>query len=664
MDTFGLPREGLPWAIMLAGLGAVAAGRLGAEPIARLVRARPRLTLGLLALTATLLSAGYLLHYLKGGPRIIDATSYFLEARALSEGYFAFPVPDPSGSFRGRFLLTPPEATTLTVLFPPGYPALLSIGFLVGAPLAVGPVLAALLVWVTYALARELFGRDDVALLAATLSVLCAALRYHTADTMSHGWAAILFSAALLGSLKGRRWTLVAGLALGWLVATRPVTGVVAAVFAAILCGRRRRVDLLLLAAGAVPGLALLALHQHAATGSWLASTQLRYYALADGPPGCFRYGFGKGIGCVFEHGDFVRERLARGHDLASVLGTTSRRLWMHFGDLLNAWPLYALVPVSLFIGRRERAVRLSGLVLLAVIAAYAPFYFDGNYPGGGARLYAEALPVEHALVAWGLMRLRLARFAPGAMCIAFGVHASRMHESLRDREGGRPMFEPKVLQHAGVTRGLVLVNTDHGLNLGLAPGARDATRGLVVARFRDDAHDWLLFDALGRPPTFRYIFDASPRAAAPRLEPYLPREGREVEAGAEWPPLAVRRGYAHPAYPGAPCAGGGYGLALVNADVDLELMTARAGSYQVVSRWVPLRDGPADVDLEAEGVSWTARWTARAGECFETQGPPIPLGKGPFRLRIAVAEDLLVLDELAIRPAAPQAPSGKGVDN
>ena len=101
-----------------------------------------------------------------------------------------------------------------------------------------------------------------------------------------------------------------------------------------------------------------------------------------------------------------------------------------------------------------------------------------------------------------------------------------------------------------------------------------------------------------------------------------------------------------------------------MNADVDLELMTARAGSYQVVSRWVPLRDGPADVDLEAEGVSWTARWTARAGECFETQGPPIPLGKGPFRLRIAVAEDLLVLDELAIRPAAPQAPSGKGVDN
>ena len=43
---------------MLAGLGAVAAGRLGAEPIARLVRARPRLTLGLLALTATLLSTG------------------------------------------------------------------------------------------------------------------------------------------------------------------------------------------------------------------------------------------------------------------------------------------------------------------------------------------------------------------------------------------------------------------------------------------------------------------------------------------------------------------------------------------------------------------------------------------------------------------------------
>lgn len=661
MSTFGLPREGVGWAFLVLGLGALALAALRSEPVARFVRARPGLTLALLSLGAALLSWGYLVHYLRGGPRIIDATSYFLEARALSQGYLTFPVPDPSGSFRGRFLFTPPEATTLAVLFPPGYPALLALGFLVGAPLSVGPFLAALLTVVTYALALELFDKREIALMAACLSVLCAALRYHTADTMSHGWAAILLTATLLGALKGGRATLLAGLALGWLVATRPVTGLVGLAFAGLLCARRRRVELVPLLLGMLPGLALLGLHQHAATGSWLGSTQLRYYALADGPPDCFRYGFGAGIGCVFEHGDFVRERLAGGYGLGAALGTTGRRLWMHFGDLSNAWPLYALLLWTLFAGRRERAVRLSGFVVVALIAAYSPFYFDGNYPGGGARLFAEALPLEHALLAWGLSRLGIARFAPGVACVAFAVHASREHEALRDREGGRPMFEPRVLAEAGVRAGLVFVNTDHGLNLGLVPGARDATHGLVVARLRNDAHDYLLWDALGRPTAHRYVFSLD---RPPRVEPFVPARSSEFEAGAQWPPLAVRRGWAHPDYPGAACAEGHYGLRLRGAAVELELMTEQVGEHRLTARWVPLADGPAEVTLRAGGLSWTAKWPARAGECFETPGPPIPLRKGPFRVEVASPGDGLVLDGLAIRPAPSATPSGKGVDN
>ncbi len=658
--TFGLPRETVAWAVLVIGVGALAAGALGREPVARLVRSRPRLTLALLSLGAALLSAGYLHHYLRGGPRIIDATSYFLEARALARGYLAFPVPDPSGAFRGRFLLTPPEQTTLAVLFPPGYPALLALGFMLGAPLAVGPLLAAALTWVTAALARELFGKVEVALLAATLSVLCAALRYHTADTMSHGWAAVLLSLTLLGALKGGRWLVGAGLALGMLLATRPVSGLTAGLFATLLCLRRQRAGLLLLAVGALPGVALLLSHQHAATGSWLGSAQLRYYALADGPPGCFRYGFGAGIGCGFEHGDFVQSRLARGYGLGAALGTTGRRLWMHFGDVMNAWPLFAALLATLFVGRNERAVRLGAFVVVALVAAYAPFYFDGNYPGGGARLLAEALPIEHALIAWGLLRLRIAHFAPGAMCVAFSVHGSRMHEALRDREGGRPMFEASVLGAAGVHRGLVFVNTDHGFNLGHVPGARD----LVVARFRNDAHDHALWSDLGRPPAYRYVFDASAHPEPPKVEPYTPRDTADFEAGAEWPPLAVRRGYAHPDYPGAACAGGHYGLRLHEAEVDLELAAATEGGHRVVPRWVPLRDGPAEVEIEVQGVIWTARWAARAGECLDTPGPPIPLRKGTFRVRIAARGDALVLDNLAVRLVPSVGAPGKGVDN
>ncbi|MCC6903323.1 MAG: glycosyltransferase family 39 protein [Polyangiaceae bacterium] len=658
--TFGLPQETLAWAVLVIGLGALAAGALRADRVARAASDRPRLTLALLALGAALLSAGYLYHYLRGGPRIIDATSYYLEARAMARGYLAFPVPDPSGSFRGRFLLTPPAQASLAVLFPPGYPALLALGFVVGAPLAVGPVLAAALTWVTYALARELFGKTEVALLAATLSVLCAALRYHTADTMSHGWAALLLCLALLGALKGGRWLLVAGLALGFLIATRPVTGLTAGAFAGLLCLRRRRAELLVLGLGALPGLMLLLAHQHAATGSWLGSTQLRYYALADGPPGCFRYGFGAGIGCVFEHGDFVQSRLSEGYGLVAALGTTGRRLWMHFGDVMNAWPLFAVVVATLVVGRHERGVRLGAFVVVALIAAYAPFYFDGNYPGGGARLLAEALPIEHALTAWGLVRLRIGRFAPGAMCLAFGLHGHRAHEALRDREGGRPMFEATVLEAAGVDHGLVFVNTDHGFNLGHVPGARDR----VVARFRGDAHDTWLWNALGRPPAYRYVFDASPRPEPPRVERYVPTEIASVEAGAEWPPLEVRRGYAHPDYPGAACAEGRYGLRLRDAEVELELMAAAGGAHQIVPRWVIDRDGPVEVELEAEGVRWAARWDGRAGECADTPGPLISLREGVFRVKISGRGGGLVLGSLAARSTPAAGASRKGVDN
>ena len=85
-------------------------------------------------------------HYLRGGPRIIDATSYWLEARALSEGHLAFAVPEPSAAFRGRFLVSPEASARLAVIFPPGYPAILAVGFWLGAPLAVGPLIAAALV--------------------------------------------------------------------------------------------------------------------------------------------------------------------------------------------------------------------------------------------------------------------------------------------------------------------------------------------------------------------------------------------------------------------------------------------------------------------------------------------------------------------------------------
>jgi hypothetical protein len=72
---------------------------LGPYPVSR------KLFLWITAFAAALLSIIYIAIYLRGGPRIIDATTYFLQGRALSHGDITWSVAEPTASFRGRFLL-------------------------------------------------------------------------------------------------------------------------------------------------------------------------------------------------------------------------------------------------------------------------------------------------------------------------------------------------------------------------------------------------------------------------------------------------------------------------------------------------------------------------------------------------------------------------------
>jgi hypothetical protein len=536
-----------------------------------------------LAASSALLSFGYVAYYLRGGPRIVDATYYFLAGRALAEGHFAFGVPGPLASFAGRFLLAAPDGESLGVLFPPGYPAVLALAFKVGAPLALGPALAAGIVLATYQLARNAGESAQVASSAALLSVLSAALRYHTADTMAHGFSALLFASALCFAFAAsKRESALAGALAGWLFATRPVTGAVAVLLCAWVL-RGARVRLALFALALLPGIALLALQQRALTGSFFASTQLAYYARADGPPGCFRYGFGAGIGCLFEHGDYVRARLAHGYGFGAALATTLRRLAVHTLDIANFAPLALGVPLGAFYARHSRRMRSLSLGVLACFVAYAPFYFEGSFPGGGARFFADVLPLEHVLLATALARLNLARFAYGLALLGFALHTSSQHRSLRDREGGRPMFEAKELARAGVERGLVFVNTDHGFALGFDPKVSLTDDGIVLARKRNDALDSILWARLHHPPTYCYEYDPGARLAVPRVTPCTPSppaDAARTEGENLWPALAVRGGWVHPDYLSSSCVSRGRGLRVVPTatEVQVSLSTPNVG--------------------------------------------------------------------------------------
>ena len=643
--------------LALAGRGRTLLGHGGHRP----TPAESRRMLFTMAFVAALLSLGYVAFYLRGGPRIVDATTYFLQGRALARGDFAWSVLEPSASFRGRFLLFNPNAGTLGGIFPPGYPLLLAFGFMLGAPMITGPLLAGALVVATYRLARTLAEETSIATDvtdaraigrgAALLSLVCAALRYHTADTMSHGAAALGVTVALTAALEARRaaarggsgehpfdagrgLALAAGLALGYVLATRPVSLLPIGAVALVLVRRPARL-VGWLAAGVLPGLLLLLLSQREITGHSFTSTQRLYYALSDGPPGCFRWGFGARVGCLFEHGEFVHARLEHGFGVVEAAATTLRRLHHHLLDVANLEPLALLVVVPIA-GRLRKspAVVAASAVVLGQILAYAPFYFDGDYPGGGARFFADVLPTEHALVVLAVAALARREFVRGTFALlalaaaGFAVHASFEHDKLRDRDGGRPMFERDVLAAAGVTHGVVFVDTDHGFAIGHDPSARP-DQDVVVVRLRSDDRDRMVYEALGKPPSYSYKVDATKTGggAPSSVVPWVPPEhgyNLRFEAEAEWPALWQEGGFAAPTWAG--CASGGRVLTLTptptapngggarRARAQITLPVPSAGRYSVEPHvaanvsvpYAPAGDGPVEGALEIAGSRWT----------------------------------------------------------
>jgi hypothetical protein len=690
MPPYGPPRDLAQWIALVLAVAVTALGP-------RLVRpaARRGVFVAIAALASAALSALYIHVYLRGGPRIIDATSYWLEARALAQGSFAWPLGSPETAVLGRFLVrsTGPDGAHVAVIFPPGYPLLLALGFLLGAPLAIGPLLAAGITVATWDLATSVTRavtpapapaaspRLGVPELAALFSVVCAALRYHTADTMSHGLAAFCATIALALGFRavdvvndGRHrraaaLALGAGLAIGWLMATRPASSLaITLAFALVLftlpsapVDRGARLRLLGVAAiGAVPGLLLLLAHQHAATGLLGLSSQRAYYAVADGPPGCFRYGFGAGIGCIGEHNDFVAAHLAHGYGALEAMGTTLRRLKQHLVDPLNAEPLALLVVIGAVVTIRTKGSRARLLVLavIAQIAAYSPFYFDGNYPGGGARFFADVLPLEHILAAIAVVAVasrtrspeRWAALAPALALVGFAVRAGVDHAQLRDREGGRPMFEPSVLAAAGVDHGLVFLDTDHGFNLAFDPAA---AKGIELARFHGDGVDRLLWAARGRPPAYRYryafqpdnapaIVTVEPLALAPPGPDPLQIEGESL-----WPPRAQRDAWAFAEYASGTCASGGRWLALhgssstATPSVRVGVPDFPAGGQ--LSPRVALGPGArGQLVLEAEGArihSWNLDvldLAAGPPRCFDLPAAAFPAGIHRLELVLA----------------------------
>jgi hypothetical protein len=619
---------------------------------------RSRRFLTVASFLAAFLSLGYVAFYLRGGPRAPEAATYWLQGRAMSHGELVWAAPDPTASFRATNLLAKlPDR--LSGILPPAFSLLLAAGFLVGAPMLVGPLVSAALVFATWFLAHELSAgagerdparAETVARLAVGLSIVSAALRHDTADVIPDGAAAMLVAMSLATALRARRTATpktfgVAGAALGLLLASEPAASVGVGIAVLVLAlgaqDRRRSASWLLVAA--IPGAILLLAANRAATGHAFSSPVAAYLAGLEPhgmPPGA----------------------------KAKALAVTAR-LRKHLAEPANLEPLALLAIVPLVGKARSRVATLLALVVAALVTTTLVVASPGA-PG-----FAVVVPIEQGLVALGIVCLfpaSKARAATAGIALAaagFAIHTSHDHERIASADRGRPSYEPDVAREANVSHGLLFFDDDQGYEVASAPGV-PASHGVEAVRMRGDDHDRLLYDELGHPAVHRYVVGPTSATVSSWVPPGGNSDFWRFEAESDWPPLALTRGWAEVVAPTVKCASDGHFLEIhptgdAEASMMLELPVPRGTTpaarrtWMVVPRVVQQGGagrGTLDVVLAAGGPP-LARWTwsdsATTAACTELPGQSVELGAERRQAWLVVTAQggPVGLDKTTLRP-------------
>ncbi len=342
-------------------------------------------------------------------PHLEDEMAYVWQAETAARGQLTLPSPPLAKSLFVPFVVD--YHGQRFGKYPPGWPSLLALGVLLGQRAWVNPLLAGLAIWLTYRLAQKVFD-ERVALLAAFLTLTSPFFLLNSGSLLSHPWSLVLSLALAVAWLDlflanaapiVPAWMLtgVAGLSLGVLALTRPLTaigvGLPFFVHGVILLWRgspltRQRV--LVIGGLAVAVAALIPLWQFAVTGDpWLNPYSLWWpYD---------RLGFGEGFG-----------RQDGGHDLHWA--------WINLQNSLNAgWKdlfgwgriSWLFLPFGLWAVRHNRRAWLAAGVPVSLVLVYLAYWIGSTLYG--PRYYYEGLYGLTLLTAAGIFWLAEAGAQP-----------------------------------------------------------------------------------------------------------------------------------------------------------------------------------------------------------------------------------------------------------
>lgn len=355
-------------------------------------------------------------------PHVPDEVVYLYQARYYAAGMLVMPAPPVPEAF---------DVNLMTIadgrwngLFPPGWPALLSLGVLLGVPWLVNPLLAGAGILLVHRVVRRLYG---VSTARAAVVLLCVSPWYVFLgmSLMSHMAAlvALLAGAAAVLEMRergGNHWAWAAGAAAGAVSLVRPLDGAVAAVILGIgiLAVRRGRKWLVPVASfGAAVVL--------------VGGLQLGYNAAVTGDPllfpldenldqtygaGTNALGFGANRGWGWDGLDPLP-----GHGPADVVINANLNLTVIDVELFG-WASGSLLLAVLFLlgGRLGAPDRWMLGVLIAVFLAYALYWFSGG-PDFGARYWFLMIVPLVALTARGI-EFAASRLGSVRVWVAVGV--------------------------------------------------------------------------------------------------------------------------------------------------------------------------------------------------------------------------------------------------
>ena len=332
----------------------------------------------------------------EGLAHLEDEVAYVWQAQALAGGALKLPSPPEPKSFLVPFVVD--YNGYRFGKYPPGWPAVLAVGELLDLRTWVNPLLAGLAIWLTYRLGRRVLN-PRLGLLAAGLTLVSPFFLLNSGSLLSHPLGLVLSSGFALtwlaatspaapdpgaggrgASMPGWLWAAIAGLCLGWLALTRPLTavgvGLPFAIHGLYLLWRgdtavRRRVA----AAGAIAlGLGMFVpAWQYAMTGDPLLNPYTLWWPYD-------RLGFGPGHGVT-----------ENGHTLKQAYFNTRRSLPGGFGDLFGWWKVsWIFLPFGLWAARRNKRLLLLASVFPSLVLVYLA-YWIGSWLFG-PRYYYEGL--------------------------------------------------------------------------------------------------------------------------------------------------------------------------------------------------------------------------------------------------------------------------------